>query len=456
MSLRKLFGTNGIRGLVNVELTPEMAIKVGSSIGTFFGKEKNLLLGYDARTSGPMFAKAVVSGLTATGCNVFVAGMAPTPSLQFAVKNHKLDGGVIITASHNPPEYNGIKVIWSDGIETSHEQEVEIENIYFDNKIVFAPWDKLGVKRELAGINDEYIQAIKKHVNKTRIANAHFHVVVDAANSVGGLTAPPLLRELGCKITSINANIDGTFPGRMPEPRPESLGDLASTVKAIKADMGVAFDGDADRSIFVDANGQIYMGDKTFAVIIKQYLQKNPGAKIITPVSSSTLIKDTVEAFEGQLVWTKVGSVTVSQKMKEENANLGGEENGGVFYGPHQAVRDGAMTTVLLLSIMAETGKSLAQLIAEQPQYFIEKGKIECPDDKKAILQQKIYEQVKGENVSTIDGVKIWFGDASAILIRPSGTEPVFRLYAEAKNQQKALQLVEDYSARLKKILETI
>ncbi len=455
MSSRKLFGTNGIRGLVNVELTPEMAIKVGASIGTFFGKEKNLLLGYDARTSGPMFAKAVVSGLTATGCNVFVAGMAPTPSLQFAVKNHKLDGGVIITASHNPPEYNGIKVIWSDGIETSHEQEVEIENIYFDNKIVFAPWDKLGVKRELAGINDEYIQAIKKHVNKTRIANAHFHVVVDAANSVGGLTAPPLLRELGCKITSINANIDGTFPGRMPEPRPESLGDLASTVKAIKADMGVAFDGDADRSIFVDANGQIYMGDKTFAVIIKQYLQKNPGAKIITPVSSSTLIKDTVEAFKGQLVWTKVGSVTVSQKMKEENANLGGEENGGVFYGPHQAVRDGAMTTVLLLSIMADTGKSLAQLIAEQPQYFIEKGKIECPDDKKAILQQKIYEQVKGENVSTIDGVKIWFSDASAILIRPSGTEPVFRLYAEAKNQQKALQLIEDYSARLKKILET-
>jgi phosphomannomutase/phosphoglucomutase len=456
MSARKLFGTNGIRGLVNVELTPEMAIKVGSSIGTFFGKEKKLLVGYDARTSGPMFAKAVIAGLTATGCNVFFAGMAPTPSLQFAVKNHKMDGGVIITASHNPPEYNGIKVIWSDGIETSHEQEVEIENIYFDNKIVFASWDKLGAKRELAGINDEYIQAIKKHVNKTKIANAHFHVVVDAANSVGGLTAPPLLRELGCKITSINANIDGTFPGRMPEPRPESLGDLASTVKAIKADMGVAFDGDADRSIFVDGNGVIYWGDKTFAIIIKQYLLKNPGAKIVTPVSSSTLIKDTVEAYKGELIWTKVGSVTVSQKMKEVEANLGGEENGGVFYGPHQAVRDGAMTTVLLLNIMAETGQSLSQLVAEQPQYFIEKAKIECPDDKKEILLQKITEQVKGENVSTIDGVKIWFSDASAILIRPSGTEPVFRLYAEAKNQEKALKLVEGYSSRLKKILETI
>jgi len=455
MSARKLFGTNGIRGLVNVELTPEMAIKVGCSIGTFFGR-KNLLLGHDARTSGPMFAKAVISGLTATGCNVFFAGMAPTPALQYAVKNHQMDGGVIITASHNPPEYNGIKVIWSDGIETSHEQEVEIENIYFDNKIVFAEWDKLGTFRELPGINDEYIQAIEKQVNPAKIAERHFHVVVDAANSVGGLTAPPLLRELGCKVTSINANIDGTFPGRLPEPRPESLTDLASTVKAIGADLGVAFDGDADRSIFVDENGVIYWGDKTFAVIIKQFLIKNPGAKIVTPVSSSTLIKDTVEAYKGELIWTKVGSVTVSQKMKELNVKLGGEENGGVFYGPHQAVRDGAMTTALLLNIMAETGEKLSKLVAEQPQYFLEKGKIECPDEKKEVLLQKLFEQVKGENISTIDGVKIWFSDNSAILIRPSGTEPVFRLYAEAKSQEKALKLVEDYSLRLKKILETV
>ena len=455
MSERKLFGTNGIRGLVNIELTPEMAIKVGCSIGTFYGR-KNLLLGYDARTSGPMLAKAVISGLTATGCNVFFAGMAPTPALQYAVKNHQLDGGVIITASHNPPEYNGIKVIWSDGIETSHEQEVEIENIYFDNKIVFAEWDKLGTLRELPGINDEYVQAIEKQVNPAKIAERHFHVVVDAANSVGGLTAPPLLRELGCKVTSINANIDGTFPGRLPEPRPESLTDLASTVKAIGADLGVAFDGDADRSIFVDENGVIYWGDKTFAVIIKQFLIKNPGAKIVTPVSSSTLIKDTVEAYKGELIWTKVGSVTVSQKMKELNAKLGGEENGGVFYGPHQAVRDGAMTTALLLNIMAETGEKLSKLVAEQPQYFLEKGKIECPDEKKEVLLQKLFEQVKGENISTIDGVKIWFSDNSAILIRPSGTEPVFRLYAEAKSQEKALKLVEDYSLRLKKILETV
>src|SRR4030065_768419 len=169
MSTRKLLGTNGIRGLVNVELTPEMAIRVGASIGTFFGKEKDLLLGYDARTSGPMFARAVISGLTATGCNVFFAGMAPTPALQFAVKNHKMDGGVIVTASHNPPEYNGIKVIWSDGIEISHQQETEIEDIFFEEKARLAEWNKLGTPRELSGVNYEYVEAIKNHINVAKL-----------------------------------------------------------------------------------------------------------------------------------------------------------------------------------------------------------------------------------------------------------------------------------------------
>ena len=455
MSARKLFGTTGIRGVVNKEFTPEIAVKVGSAIGTFFGK-KNLLLGHDARTSGPMFAKAVIAGLTGTGCNVFFAGMAPTPALQLAVKNHGMDGGVIITASHNPPEYNGIKVLWNDGIEISHEQEIEIENIYFEEKSQIAEWDKLGTTRELSGLNDEYMEAIKKHVNAAKIAKKHYHVVVDAANSVGGLAAPLLLRDLGCKVTSINANIDGTFPGRLPEPRPENLKEIALTVKAVGADLGVAFDGDADRSIFVDENGEIYWGDKTFAVIEKHFLKANPNAKIITPVSSSTLIKDTAEAYKGEIVWTKVGSVTVSHKMKELNAKLGGEENGGVFYGPHQAVRDGAMTTALILEIMAERGAKLSSLIAEQPQYFIEKGKVECPEDKKEKVLKKLVEQVKGANVSTIDGVKLWFEDNSALLVRPSGTEPVYRLYAEAKNQEKALKLVKDYSLKLEKILEIV
>lgn len=455
MSSGRLFGTNGIRGVANKDLTPEMVVKVGSAIGTFFQK-KSLLVGHDARISGPMFARAVISGLVATGCDTFFAGMAPTPALQYAVKNHQMDGGVIITASHNPPEYNGIKVIWNDGIEISHEQEVEIERIYFEEKTLLAEWDRIGKNHGLPRVNDEYVEAIKRHVNISKIAEKHYHVVVDAANSVGGLTGPRLLRELGCKVTSINANIDGTFPGRPPEPRPENLQEVAATVKAVDADLGVAYDGDADRSIFVGENGEIYWGDKTFAVIEKRFLLENPRAKIVTPVSSSTLIKDIADAYNGELVLTKVGSVTVSQKMKELKAMLGGEENGGVFFGPHQAVRDGAMTTALILDIMADTGEKLSSLIGEQPQYFIEKGKIECQDDKKEKLLEKLSEQVKGLKVSTIDGVKIWFEDRSAILVRPSGTEPAYRLYAEAKTQERALKLVEEYIYKLKKILETV
>jgi phosphomannomutase/phosphoglucomutase len=242
----------------------------------------------------------------------------------------------------------------------------------------------------------------------------------------------------------------------MPEPRPENLAELSRTVIALGADLAVAFDGDADRSIFVDETGQINMGDKTFAVVLKQFLIENPNSQIVTPVSSSTLIKDTADAAKGEVIWTKVGSVTVSQKMKEIGAKLGGEENGGVFYGPHQAVRDGAMTTALLLNIMAKTGKTLSQLISEQPQYFIEKGKIECADDKKPVLLSKLLEQLQGMNVNTLDGAKIWFEDKSAILLRPSGTEPTFRLYAEAKSQERAVTLIQEYTAKLKKILETI
>jgi len=382
--------------------------------------------------------------------------MAPTPALQFAVKNHSMDGGVIVTASHNPAEYNGIKVVWKDGIEISHEQETRIEDIYFEGKAQLAEWNSLGTARELPGVNDEYIEAIKKHVDVARISEKQFHVVIDAANSVGGLTAPRLLRDLGCKVTSINANIDGTFPGRQPEPRPENLKDIALTVKALGADLGVAFDGDADRSIFVGETGEVYWGDKTFALIMKYFLKKNPNATIVTPVSSSSLVKDTAEAFKGEIVWTKVGSVTVSQTMKKLKAKLGGEENGGVFYGPHQAVRDGAMTTALILEILAETGEKLSRLIAEQPQYFIEKGTIACPEDKKEKLLKKIVEQTKGLNTSTIDGVRIWFEDKSAILVRPSGTEPVYRLYAEAKTKARALKLVEEYSIKLKDALDTV
>ncbi|MEM0095372.1 MAG: phosphoglucosamine mutase [Candidatus Bathyarchaeia archaeon] len=455
LNSRRLFGTNGIRGIVNKELTPELTVKIGCAIGSFFQRGK-LIVGHDARTSSPMLAKAVIAGLNATGCDVLFAGMAPTPALQYAVKNHKVDGGVVITASHNPPEYNGIKVVWNDGIEISREQEIKIEEIFFQEVAHYAEWKNIGEEQTLTGIIDDYIGAIKKHVDVSRIAKKRYHVVVDAANSVAALAVPKLLRGLGCKVTTINANIDGTFPARPPEPRPENLIELARTVRAINADVGVAFDGDADRSIFVDETGEIHWGDKTFALVEKFFLMKNPGEKIVSPISSSTLVKDVADAYGGEVVWTKVGSVTVSHTMKRLNAKLGGEENGGIFYGPHLAVRDGGMATALILDIMAYTNKSLSSLLGELPKYFIEKGKVECPNELKEKVLEKIIEQTKGLNTSTVDGVKIWFEDKSSILMRPSGTEPLYRLYAEAKTKEKAEALIHEFSLKLKRIIDSV
>ncbi|MEM3442461.1 MAG: phosphoglucosamine mutase [Candidatus Bathyarchaeia archaeon] len=455
LSQGRLFGTNGIRGVVNKELTTEMAVKIGSAIGTFF-KKGTLIVGHDARTSSPMLARAVIAGLNASGCKVLFAGLAPTPALQYSVKRHNADGAVIITASHNPPEYNGIKVVWNDGIELSREQEIEIENIFFKDKISYADWSGIGAAETLHGVIEDYLEAIKKHVNVKKISKKRYYVVVDAANSVGNLAAPHLLRDLGCKVLTINGNIDGTFPGRLPEPRIENLRDLALTVKAVGADFGVAYDGDADRSIFVDEKGEVHWGDKTFALVEKYFLMENPGEKIVTPISSSTLVKDVADAYNGEIVWTKVGSVTVSQTMKKIGAKLGGEENGGIFYGPHQMVRDGSMATALILNIMAKTGKRLSELLDEMPKYSIEKGKVECPEKLKEKVLENLISQLKGENISTIDGVKVWFKDKSSILIRPSGTEPIYRLYAEAKTKEKATQLISKYSLRLKRIISDL
>ena len=198
------------------------------------------------------------------------------------------------------------------------------------------------------------------------------------------------------------------------------------------------------------------MGDKTFALVEKYFLKEHPNEQIVTPVSSSTLVKDVADAYKGKIVWTKVGSVTVAQTMKKLKAKLGGEENGGIFYGPHQPVRDGAMSTALILEIMAKTGKKLSKLIEELPEYFIEKDKVECKEELKEQVLEKLISEVKGLNINTVDGVKIWFEDQRAILIRPSGTEPIYRLYAEAKTEQKAQKLVSEYTQMLKKIVNSL
>jgi len=452
---RRLFGTNGIRGVVNRDLTPEFVMKVGRAVGTFF-EGGRILVGYDGRTSSPMFTRAAVAGLISTGCTVYDVGLAPTPAIQHAVKHHRADGAVIITASHNPPEYNGIKVVGDDGIELPREREIEIENIFFDEQFRRVEWDEIGEMHRLPGILDGYIEAVKQHVDVDAVQQRRFHVVVDPGNGVGGLGAPYLLREMGCRVTTMNANIDGTFPGRPPEPRPENLHELVSTVRAVNADAGVAYDGDGDRAIFVDEKGEIHWGDRTFALIEKFFLQNHPGETIVTPVSSSYLVKEIADDYGGRVVWTKVGSIIVAHLMKKINAKLGGEENGGVLYAPHQPVRDAAMTTALILEIIAKTEKKLSELLAELPLYHVLKDKLECRNELKERVLEDFIQRIRDVTIDTIDGVKIWFPDKSSILIRPSGTEPIYRFYAEGKTRKRAVQLINEYKAKLCEIVDKV
>lgn len=452
MANRILFGTNGIRGIVNQELTPEFAARVGTAIGTYFG-EKKLLVGYDSRTSSLLLSRAVIIGLASAGCDVYDVGYAPTPSIQCAVKHFKMDGAVIVTASHNPPEYNGIKVVASDGVEIPREEEVKIEDIFFEEKFVRKEWNELGSIAGFPGILDVHKEAVKRHVDVNAIRLRRFKVVVDPANSVGALVTPYLLRELGCDVVTINAQLDGNFPGRLPEPKPETLGSLSSIVKALKADLGVAHDGDADRCIFVDELGNVCLGDSTGAIIIDYILQKHHNAVVVTPVSSSKMVEDIITRRGAKLVWTKVGSTTVSKVMQEVNSIISMEDNGGIFYAPHQPVRDGSMAAALMLEILAKSGKTLSQLVAELPKYCIIKERIDCPNELKQAVLDSVIKQTEKLNRITMDGVKVSFEDGS-VLIRPSGTEEIYRVYAEAKNEKRAKEMAAWGTSLVKKSIQ--
>jgi len=447
-----LFGTNGIRGVANRELTPEFAVRAGLSIGTFF-QGSRILLGYDGRLSAPFFKSIVAGALLSTGCEVCEAGMVPTPALQYGVKHFRMGGGVMITASHNPPEYIGIKVVAGDGVELDRGRELEVEEIFFKERYKRAEWNKVGRLHTNLEVLKVYEKAVMSHVDVELIQKKKLRVAVDPGNGVMAIVVPQLLVGLGCEVVTVNANVDGRFPGRDSEPRPDNLGGLSLLVKASEADLGVAFDGDGDRSLFVDEKGEVYWGDRSFALVAQKFLAEHPGEQVVTPISSSQVLKDVVEAGGGRLVWTKVGSVTISRTMVSEGIKLGGEENGGVMYGPHQPVRDGAMTTALILEILARTGKQLSELFSGLPSYCQLKDRVPCPEDLKEPVLEKLRSAVKAEKVEALDGVKVWYPDSSWILVRPSGTEPIFRLYAEAKTEERVRGLVKEFKDLLTKIV---
>ncbi len=435
-------------------MTVEMALDLGRAVGSIVGPG-NFAVSRDSRFGGGMFVHAVASGLLSTGSTVIHIGPAPTPTLQFLIPRLDCVGGVMITASHNPPEFNGIKVMGSNGIEVNREVETQIEASYSKKDFAAAEWRNVGVYRKYDGAIRTYLDAIKFHVNVEEIENQNLRVVVDCANSVGSLATPQLLRELGCKVFSLNAQLDGKFPGRDPEPTPSNLSYLSQIVKSVGADIGIAHDGDADRATFVDENGNVLWGDQSFAIVASHVLSMKKGSILVTPVSSGRLIEDVANAAGAEIDWTVVGSVQVSHRLEEIGAVLGGEENGGIFYTPHQPVRDGAMTAAQVLEIMAIENKKLSELASELPRYFSTKVKVPVDPERTKDVMKSLLKLSEGQNRVTIDGVKL-ICDDGWFLVRPSGTEPLWRCFSEASTQESADELAKRGEALLKEAIARV
>lgn len=441
--MKKLFGTFGVRRLANQELNPEFASKLAAAYGTLV--QGKVAVGGDTRTSTPMIKHAVISGLLSSGCDVVDLGMLPTPGVQYAARNY-FDGGVIITASHNPPQYNGIKFVDEDGIGIPDVMEEKIEDMFFNENPKRVAWDEIGEVTINDRIVDEYQQEALKRVDQEVIKKAELKIVVDCGSGAACFTAPYIFRKLGCDVLTLNCQPDGFFPGRDPEPIKENLKELIEVVKATGADLGLAHDGDADRTICIDENGEFVLGDKTFALVERQMLQENNGGLVVTTVATSKAIYDVANANNGEVIATAVGDLLVARKLKEEDGLFGGEENGGLIFPDFVYGRDAALSAAKIIEIMAKEDKPLSKLVSELPVYYSEKMKIKCPDDLKKEVMDKIAEEIdndpQGYELDTTDGVKI-FTEDGWVIIRPSGTEPIFRCFSESDVQDKASKMAQ-------------
>jgi phosphomannomutase/phosphoglucomutase len=449
----ELFGTNGVRGITNKELGPELALGLGKAIGTYFGRGKKILTARDVRAGGDMLIKAVESGLLSTGIRVYEAGQVPIPAHEYGVRRFGYDGGVVVTASHNPPEFNGIKVIQADGIEADVPTEEEIERIFFGQKFFAEEWRGLNYDTERDDrINGEYIRAVLSRVDVEKIKQRKFKIVIDGGNSVGSITMSVIAKALGCEVHEINAKQDPLFPARNPEPTPESLANTAKQAKKLGIDFGVAQDGDADRAVFIDSNGEVQHGDRAGVLLAYWVSQKEGGQPktVVTPFSSSNLTEEFLTQRGIQTRWTRVGSRFVSRVLVKEGGIAGFEDNGGFIYPKHQYVRDGAMAFALMAEFLASESRTSAEIFGSLPKYYT--SKIKVPFKKEtdiAAVLSRVTDAYSGmgEVADTDDdGIK-FSGKDFWFIVRRSGTEPVIRISVETRSEPMLRGIVERLKA---------
>jgi phosphomannomutase/phosphoglucomutase len=437
------FGSSGVRGVAYAELSPADALAIAQAAGHVLGATR-VAVARDTRLSGETLADAVASGLTSVGAAVDRLGVAPTPALQASCE---ADGvpGVMVTASHNPPEYNGLKLVGDDGVELTRQDLDEVERA-MSAGVDPGAWDETGESRSVEGTVRRYREQLLAAVDREAIASADLTVAIDPGHGAGALSSPDVFRELGCRVLTVNAQPDGRFPGRDPEPVEATLGDLQTLVETSDADLGIAHDGDADRAIFVDETGEVVPGSAALAALADAVVE--PGDVVVSAVNVSQRVVDVVERAGAELELTRIGSTYLISAIRERQAAgdrvpIAGENNGGVLAPGYRIARDGAYTAARFCELLGD--RTASEVVAPFDGYTTVRRDLAYDDEtqKSSILEAiEVAARTADADRDETDGIRLDYGDAW-VLARPSGTEPVVRVYAEARDAGRADELAD-------------
>jgi phosphomannomutase len=426
---------SGVRGVVGQSLTPKLLTRFAQAFGTHTGPG-TIVIGRDPRTSGEMVKHAVVAGILSTGNRVVDIGVCPVPTVQLQVRNRRAQGGIAITASHNPAEWNALKFIGPSGLFLNAGQARELLDIYHQGEYTKVGGADLRTVEEMEGATDLHIKSILDALGPL---SRKLRVVLDSCNGAGSLVGPKLIEALGAEVIPINVTPDGSFP-RPAEPLPENLGDLCHAVKQHHADIGFAQDMDADRLAIVSEKGEPIGEDNTL-VLAALYVLGHEKGPVVANLSTTSAVADVARQFDCPVFLTKIGEVNVTDAMQQQRAVIGGEGNGGVIYPRINFARDSLVGIALVLHLLAESGKSVTELLETVPRYYIVKEKIACPSDRIAGVLRTVRQEFANFTLDTRDGVKVVLPDGW-LLVRGSNTEPIVRIVAEARSEDQARELV--------------
>ncbi|MCX7875498.1 MAG: phosphoglucosamine mutase [Melioribacteraceae bacterium] len=440
---------SGIRGIIGDGLDPQTIVKYTSAYADFCGKGK-IILGSDGRISGSMVKNIVEGTLIAKGNDVIDIGICPTPTVLFNVKKQKAVGGIQISASHNPNEWNALKLLNSNGEFMSPEENKLMLSLLENSQKNYAQWNKLGESIKYEKGLDDHIDSVLKipFIEINKIRKRKFKVLLDCVNGAGAYSMPNFLKMLGCEVIEINCNKNGIFP-RLPEPIPENLTQTMKAVKKHKADLGIVVDPDVDRLVLITEKGEPFGEENTIVQAIKFWLSKKKG-NVVVNLSTTRGVDDVAKFYNCKVFRSPVGEANVVKKMKEVKAIIGGEGSGGVILPKAVFGRDALTGTVLLLQHLIEFGGTINELKKSLPQYFISKKKIEIGSKNPDEILDSLIKKYKDENINTDDGLRIDFED-HWVHFRKSNTEPIIRCIVEAKSIIEANNYTEKYFRELTK-----